>query len=96
MKYQITITKTEEVKTLGGSQWVVVDQRPWTEDELGEPGTRLYSSSIEDFLKANPLKKVMGYTPQIETTKTVETEILKQIVDELDFAAVIKAINFLV
>lgn len=34
-----------------------------------------------------------GYAPNYESTETVVTEVLTQVVDELDIATVIRAIN---
>jgi hypothetical protein len=42
---------------------------------------------------SDKLKDVYGYTPEIEKREEIEIEILKQVVEELDLAAVIKAIN---
>lgn len=42
---------------------------------------------------AERLKDTYGYTPEIERPVTEEVEVLKQTVDDIDLAAVIKAIN---
>lgn len=94
MKYEITIKKTEEVTRLKKGEWGVVDKRPWTEEELSEQVSHsFYRSNPNQFLERNPLKELMGYQPERDTVETVETEILKQTVNNLDLAAVIKAIN---
>ncbi len=90
MSYKITITKIEEVKATKEREYRVIDHRPWTQKELDD---NVSYEPVEKFLERTPLKQVMGYAPEVETTKPVETEVLKQTVDELDLAAVIKAIN---
>lgn len=90
MKYKITITKIEEVTSTEKGDWREVSSKPWTNEELSDKA-RGYNE--EDFLKDNPLNKKWGYTPDREVTKSEETQILAQTVDELDVAAVIKAVN---
>lgn len=38
-------------------------------------------------------KKNMGYTPEVEATIAYDEKIYEQIVEDLDLAAVIKAVN---
>jgi len=94
MKYEIIIKKTEEVTRLKKGEWGVIDKRPWTQEEVADQTNHtFYRSDSNQFLERNPLKELMGYRPERDTVETVETEILKQTVDNLDLAAVIKAIN---
>lgn len=85
MSYEITIKERREVKKLVGKEWAVIGTKEVPRDESfyrqdkDEPKTR-----IED---------VRGYTPEIEKTVIEDREVLKQIVDTLDLAAVIRAIN---
>lgn len=83
MSYQITITEKRQVSKKVGKEWCVVAEKEVERDMAfcrnGEPETRLES--------------VYGYTPEIEKFVTEEREILKQTVETLDLAAVIKAIN---
>ena len=85
MAYQITITQTKTVKTIVGKDWAVIGtkevprERQYWEKEKDEPKTR-----IED---------VRGYTPEVEKLQVQTVEVLKQQVDDLDLASVIKAIN---
>lgn len=91
MPYKITITKTTERKTTMRGDYAVIDERPWTAKELSEERDNFQST--ESFLERTPLRKVYGYQPDYEATETVETEVLKQTVDDLDLPAVIKAVN---
>jgi hypothetical protein len=89
--YRITITKVEEKQVTRRGEWTVVDKRPWTQKELSDScyaGTR-----EDDFLKSRPLKEVQGHAPDTTETREQEIEILKQNVETLDVASVIKAIN---
>lgn len=91
MRYEITIKKIEEKPVTKRGEWTIVDKRPWTKEELSKESATSYSET--DFLKMNPLKEIRGYAPDWNGIEKSETEILKQTVDSLDLAAVIKAIN---
>jgi hypothetical protein len=83
---EIIIKRKTVEKRMGGKDWEVIDERPFTSEELIEsPG----------FNSTDKLKRVYGYTPKKEIEKQVETEILRQVIDEkdFDFTAVVKAIN---
>lgn len=92
MKYKITITKVEEVEAKEDGQWTIVEKRPWTEKELGNAISSAYGDGKE-FVASNPLKEVRDYAPARVVSKQIETEVLKQTVESLDLAAVIKAVN---
>lgn len=85
MSYEITIKQTREVTKKRGGEWEVIGTREVEREQ------RFYGDS-EDEPKTR-IEEVRGYTPEIEKTVTVEVEILKQTVDTLDLAAVIKAVN---
>jgi hypothetical protein len=89
--YRITITKVEEKRVERQGNWVTLEQRPWTPKEL--QGSVYDSPKGDSFLKENPLKEIKGYAPNTTSTEEREVEILKQNVETLDLAAVIKAIN---
>ncbi len=89
--YRITITKIEEKKTARQGAWVTVESRPWAPKELD--GSVYSGESNKQFLERNPLKEVKGYAPDIIATEEKEIEVLKQNVETLDLAAVIKAVN---
>lgn len=83
--YEITINRKQTIIKPASPEWVVLgteevdrDERYYRHQE-NEPKTRI--------------KDVMGYAPAIDKPHTESIEILKQTVDELDLAAVIKAIN---
>jgi hypothetical protein len=82
--FKITIEETKTVKIVSGKEWAKIDteeverNRQWCSNE-NEPKTRI--------------KDVMGYTPEIEKLVNVKREVLVQVVDDLDLAKVIKAIN---
>jgi hypothetical protein len=91
MPYKITIQKIEERKTVKRGEHTVIKQEPWTRETLDD---EKYSfSSVEWFLERNPVRNVYGYAPAYEATEVVETKVLEQVVEELDFPAVISAIN---
>jgi len=83
--FEITITETREVKKMVGGEWAVLDtkevarEKEFFERETNEPKTRI--------------KEIHGYTPQFERIIPEKREVLKQMVDELDLPAVIRAIN---
>lgn len=90
--YEITITRIEsKVEMQRSDSYAVVDKIPWTDEDLKDRSTH-YGNPAE-FLKENPLHEVLGYPPAREVTVNTKTEVLKQTVDELNLAAVIKAIN---
>jgi hypothetical protein len=89
--YRITITKVESKQTTRQGAWVVIDERPWTSKEL--EGSVYSGQSNQQFLDKNPLKEIKGYAPDVSVTEEREIEVLKQNVEDLDIAAVIKAIN---
>lgn len=81
--YKITIEETKNVLAMTGKQWAKVDTVEVERDDLlrgpDEPRTRI--------------KEVYGYTPEVEKMVEVKREVLIQIVDDMDLAKVIKAIN---
>ena len=90
MKYQITILKIEEVEVTKRGDHSLIDERPWTTDELQSEA--MYQDK-SDFLERKPVKKIYGYAPSYQTTEKKETEVLRQTVEEIDMPAVIKAVN---
>lgn len=92
MKYKITITKIEERTVTKRGEFTLVNERPWTEEELNKEMASHYGDR-QEFLKDNPLKKIRDYAPSWQGIEQVETEVLKQTVETLDLAAVIKAVN---
>jgi len=89
--YRITITKVEEKHVEKQGQWTTIDKRPWTPKEL--QGSVYDSPKGDSFLKENPLKEIKGYAPNTVGIEEREIEVLKQNVETLDVATVIKAIN---
>ena len=89
-QYQITIKKIETRTVTKRGDYTVIDKVPW--DEATYVDERVYGTK-EEFMRRTPLKEVRGYAPDWEGVETVETEILKQTVETLDLADVIKAIN---
>lgn len=90
MKYEITIKEVGQVTQMVKGVWEVVENRPWTAKELHDSAQYSHES---DFTDKHPLKEVRAYTPDRETIVNVDKEIYRQSVDELDLAAVIKAVN---
>lgn len=77
MSYEITIKEKRNVVKACGKEWKVCGQT----QKKSEYDTEPYMADVYD------------YTPEIEKTVSEEREILKQTIEELDLAAVIKAIN---
>jgi hypothetical protein len=92
MKYKITITKIETKTVTKRGDYTIIDKRPWTDKELSEALSSHYGDK-KDFLAKNPLKEVRDYAPSWQGVENEEIEVLKQTVETLDLAAVIKAVN---
>lgn len=83
MSYRITIIEVRDEKRIEGKTWQVVGTEEVARDDR----------FIEGCDKRTRIKEVYGHTPEVERTVRVEREVLKQEVDYLDLAAVIKAVN---
>jgi hypothetical protein len=85
--YKITIEQINTVTAIGGNSW----------DKVGESDNPYNNNDQNDRrhqVKAKEgIYSVYGYTPKYEITKTETIEILKQTVEKIDLAKVIKAIN---
>jgi hypothetical protein len=88
MAYRITINRIDIVQTTKLGPWTTIEMRPWNEDEIADR-----FESPEAILKHTPLKEIKGYAPSVIEVSEKETEVLKQTVEDVDLAAVIKAIN---
>lgn len=93
MPYEITIKKIEKTTRLRKGEHTQIDERPWTDEDLRDASERAYGKSPSDIIQSSPMKKVFGYAPDTYEEMKVEIEILKQTVEDLDIATVIKAIN---
>lgn len=84
MSYKIIIEKTQEVTIKAGKEWKEVGQveKP-REPQIfdGEDSPKTYMSTVYD------------YTPEIEKTITQTLSIYEQVVDDLNLANVIFAVN---
>lgn len=88
--FEITIREITEKTVTKRGEHTVIDRIPWSKAELAKKDM---FQSPEDFLKETPLQPVYGYAPSFEGVEKVEREVLRQCVDELNLATVIKAIN---
>lgn len=88
MSYTVTIVKNEQVKSMKQGEWTTVDKRPWTESEM-QASANYWDKSVDK----EPLKEIRGYAPDREVIESKEVQVLRQTIDTLDLAAVIKAIN---
>lgn len=86
-KYKVTIEEiTEVTKPVKGS-WTVIGEAPITLEELR-------GSTQVDVVRDNPiLRKVYGYTPDVEATIVESNVIFTQIFDELDVASLVCQCN---
>lgn len=88
MKYKIEITKAETKTVTKRGDFTVIEERPWTKEELDE--------ATDHFRKADDqptLKQVRGYAPNFQEVINTQVKVLEQTVEDLDLAQVIKAIN---
>lgn len=90
MSYEITIKQSITKKSIGNKEWKVIGEKPWTDEDLRD---ECKYQDRDKFLEARPTQQVYGYTPETVTERIVEVELLKQTVEDLDLASVIKAIN---
>lgn len=83
--FKITIEETKLVKKIVGKEWATIGSKEVARDEQyyrgdkNEPKTRI--------------EEVRGYTPEIEKSVSVTSQVLIQEVETLDLPAVIKAVN---
>lgn len=84
MPYKITVTKIEKLTVTRRGEWRVIDKRPYTQEEVTQFCAGADSTEI---------KEVMGYTPDREVVEENEIEMLSQVVEDLDFTEVVKAVN---
>ncbi len=85
--FEITIKETKTVTKLVGNNWGIIGTK-----EV-ERETRHYQTDANE--PKTRIEEVRGYLPAKEQDVEVTTEVLKQSVETLDLAAVIKAINSL-
>lgn len=90
MSYEITVTRKDIKTVTKRGEYTVIGERPWTGADF-DAACRYQNH--QEFLKDNPVQKIYGYAPSWEGTEETKTEVLRQNVEELDIAAVIKAIN---
>lgn len=83
--FEITITEITEVRKPGKRQWVQVG----TKEVDREPG---YYRDLDKEPKTR-IEAIHGYAPEIEEVTTEKILKLQQVVDDLDFSAVVRAIN---
>jgi hypothetical protein len=94
MGYKITIEKTEEKTIIERGDYQVIDERPYSDEEVNNMNQR----DQRDFRERAPeqgilIKKIYGYPEDKTTIKQYTKKVFEQEVDELDVASVIKAIN---
>lgn len=85
MSYEIIIRQKKIVRKTVGKNWAVIG----TEEE--SRNSEFYMRDKEE--PKTRIKDVYGYTPEVEKDQEVEIEVLKQTVESMDLALVIKAIN---
>lgn len=83
--YKITIEQINTVTKKGGHNWEKVGESDEPFDSDGNKRNEVRDKKY--------VFSVYGYTPVYETTGTETIEILKQTVEKIDLAKVIKAIN---
>lgn len=90
MAYIVTIVKVEEVAKIQQGEHGIIGRRPYTDEEIAQANSQ-WRSKIDNPEKA--LKEVWGYEPDLLVTKTVETKLYQQQVDDLILSDVIRAVN---
>lgn len=96
MSYEIIIIEKKIADVPHGKNWAVIRERLVTAEEMKKAFDDRYYDKKEfrEWLEDKDFKiEERGYTPEITKKEAVETEILRQNVEELDLKAVIKAIN---
>lgn len=88
MSYEIIIKRKEIKEVTKRGEFTMVSKVPWTDEEIAKRSESFYTSRQMD-----AMREVKDYAPDWNGIETVETELLKQTVEELDLAAVIRAIN---
>ena len=89
MPYKITIEKIETVTTTERGAYTIIDRVPWTPAMLADAEEQAWSRASE----REALKEIRGYAPDREIEALKTSQILQQTVEDLDIAAVIKAVN---
>lgn len=87
MSYKITIIEKKTVRQVISTTWGTVGYK-----EV-ERESRFYSGASNEGEPKTRIEEVRGYLPPVEQDVKLEREVLTQEVEELDLAAVIKAIN---
>ncbi len=85
--FEITIKEIKTVTKLVGGDFRLIAEKEVARDPI------FLTGSLSDHQPTTRIENVYGYAPMIEKPVEVEIEILKQSVETLDLAAVIKAIN---
>ena len=98
MPFKIVVTKTDSKTTVERGAYGVVGREYISQAEYDQlsGNDRSEYKRIGGSDSGEPVqyeKLVYGYTPPVETTKEVTTEIYTQIVDELNLVNVINGIN---
>ena len=83
--YKITIEKVTQNKKLVKGDWVIVDQRPYTNADMKD--------SFSGTSYEGKTKSVYGYLEDKEVEVDSTIKVLEQTVDDIDLVSVIKAIN---
>ena len=84
--YTITIEKTETKRKLVQGDWVIIEQRPWTQKEMDEAFGQFDP-------KPHPLKEIRGYPPAREQNVMKTSQVFQQTIEDIDLSAVIMAVN---
>jgi hypothetical protein len=91
--YEVTIKEIKTEKKMMPGNFTVVDERPYTEQELNNA----YSGFLNSYLaKKGAIKEIRDYAPPVEKDVEIEHEIYRQRVEVMEFQEVIKAINGIV
>lgn len=87
--YEVVIKKITKEDVTEQGDWEIIEKRPYTDEEFSEANTR-YQADDNTHLE---LKTIRGYTPDKVVEKTVEEEVYRQKVENLDISGVIDAVN---
>ncbi len=82
--FKITIEQTKTVKKVTGKEWAKIDTEEVEREGRYAMGENEPKTRIKD---------VMGYTPEVEKIVSETRLAFVQVVDDLDLAKVIKAVN---
>lgn len=92
MAFEIIVKQTGTEPKLIGGEWVTLDETFMTKKDIDNLSW-IDKDKIDQANLSTLKKKVLGYAPQVEKIVPFEKEVYRQVVDDVDLIAVVKAVN---